>query len=87
VLSANFANLNAEPSLATEHFGPLTARQHERLRSRNKRVNWRGIFQSGISIERVVEAKLAAKWQSIAHWRRDAATIAQETAAGVRAGR
>lgn len=63
------------------YFEPLTARQHERLGRRNKPALWRGISHREISIERGVEAKLAAGWQSMPDLRRDSAMMAREKAA------
>ena len=60
----------------------LTARQHRRLGSRNSPALWREISQAEISIERGVEAKLAAKRQSLADLRLDSATMAREKLAG-----
>ena len=62
-------------------FEPLTARQQERLRSRNSPALWRGIFNREVFIERGVEAKLAAKRQSMPDLRRDSAMTAREKAA------
>lgn len=56
---------------------PLTARQHERLRSPNSPSVWRAIFQREISIERGVKRN----GQQIGS-RCDSATMARETATG-----
>jgi hypothetical protein len=63
---------------------PLTARQHERVGRRNKRGLSCGILREEISIERAVEAKLAAQWQSAADLRRGSAMMASEEGRGVR---
>jgi N6-adenosine-specific RNA methylase IME4 len=59
----------------------LTARQHARLGSRNSPALWRGISHREISIERSVEAKLAARWQSMLNLWRDSAMMAREVVA------
>ena len=59
----------------------LTARQHARLGSRNSPALWRGISHQEISIERSVEAKLAARWQSMLNLWRDSAMMAREVVA------
>ena len=58
----------------------LTARQHARLGSRNSPALWRGISHQEISIERSVEAKLAAGWPV------DARLVARFSGDGARGG-